>query len=187
MDYKRTIKFTGVNYKNIWLSADHHFGHANIIRFCNRPFSSVEEMDEKLISNWNALVKQNDLVLYLGDFSLLERVNQYLGRLNGNIKVVPGSHDYRWIQRLSPGWATSGKIEILPRMVSISGLLPKLPVVLCHYAMRVWDKSHYGALHFYGHSHGKLRKLINSCDVGVDCWDFKPVNFLEAAEAATSY
>ena len=49
-------------------------------------------------------------------------------------------------------------------------------LVLCHYAMRVWSRSHYGALQLYGHSHGNLPGDSQSCDVGVDCWYFEPVS-----------
>ena len=52
-------------------------------------------------------------------------------------------------------------------------------VVLCHYAMRVWSRSHHGAIHLYGHSHGNLPGDSQSCDVGVDCWDFAPVSIEE--------
>ena len=52
-------------------------------------------------------------------------------------------------------------------------------VVLCHYAMLVWSRSHHGAIHLYGHSHGNLPGDSQSCDVGVDCWDFAPVSIEE--------
>jgi len=57
-----------------------------------------------------------------------------------------------------------------------------LPVVLCHYAMRTWDRSHYGSYHLYGHSHGKLERHGWSMDVGVDCFDFYPVSLRQVIE-----
>ncbi len=50
--------------------ADTHFGHTNIIKYCNRPFSCTEDMDEALIKNWNETVSNNDVVLHLGDFGV---------------------------------------------------------------------------------------------------------------------
>ncbi len=54
---------------NIWFTSDTHFGHANIIRFCDRPFKDIQEMNERLIANWNAVVRPGDSVYHMGDFS----------------------------------------------------------------------------------------------------------------------
>lgn len=68
----------------IYFTSDHHFWHANIIRYCNRPFNSVEKMNEILIQIWNDLVAPEDEVYYLGDFSLAARpVEIYTQKLNG--------------------------------------------------------------------------------------------------------
>jgi len=55
---------------NRWIIADTHFGHKNVIKYCNRPYSSVEEMDKILITNWNKEVAPDDIVYHLGDFAL---------------------------------------------------------------------------------------------------------------------
>ena len=69
---------------NVFFIADTHFGHANVIKFCARPFASVEEMDETLIENWNAKVKGCDTVFVLGDmFYRCENVAEILWRLSG--------------------------------------------------------------------------------------------------------
>jgi calcineurin-like phosphoesterase family protein len=79
----------------IYFSSDHHFGHSNIIKYCNRPYSSVEEMNEKLIENWNATVKPEDTVYYLGDFSLSTKpVKEITPKLNGHKLLIPGNHDF---------------------------------------------------------------------------------------------
>jgi calcineurin-like phosphoesterase family protein len=93
----------------IFFSSDHHFGHNNIIRYCNRPFSSTEEMNEKLIENWNKVVGPQDFVYYLGDFSLSFRsVEVYTKRLNGLKLLIPGNHDwnhsYNKKSRTPAGW-----------------------------------------------------------------------------------
>jgi len=80
----------------IYFIADTHFGHKEIIQYCNRPFSSTDEMDEALIENWNKVVKKQDAVWHLGDFALrcdIEKMQQIFSRLNGHKYLVMGNHD----------------------------------------------------------------------------------------------
>jgi calcineurin-like phosphoesterase family protein len=153
-----------------WITADTHFGHNNIIKYCDRPFFSVWDMDETLIRNWNRIVASNDVVYHLGDFSLKKSVDEYLSQLNGQIKLVPGGHDY-WIRHVDLE-EYKGKVEILPLYKTISVLRKK--VVLCHYPMLSWDSSFHGSIHLHGHTHGKLPDLGRRADVGVDCNNFDP-------------
>jgi calcineurin-like phosphoesterase family protein len=174
-----------------WFTADQHFGHANIIRYCARPFNSVDDMDTTLIRNWNKLVGQDDVVYHLGDFTLgnVARFAALAANLNGRIHVVPGSHDERWLDGFHNEIPSrSGHfVQLLPPLVSIR--FPErgagrrsLIVVLCHYAMRVWERAHYGAWHLYGHSHGRLPPEGRSLDVGVDCHNYCPISFDAIAE-----
>lgn len=175
----------------IFFTSDTHFSHANIIKYCNRPFASVEDMDEQMVDHWNALVGPDDEVYHLGDFTLGDgrRFAKWIARLNGRIKVLPGSHDHAWLADYKPGTASlSGHpVEVLPPLVSLEfpelgdGEHPRV-VVLCHYAMRAWDRSHYGSWHLYGHSHGTLPGYGLSIEVAVDCWDFRPVSLETVAE-----
>ena len=55
---------------NTWFTADFHLGHQNIIRYCNRPFHSTSEMDEAILGNLNSLVRQDDVLYFLGDFCM---------------------------------------------------------------------------------------------------------------------
>lgn len=82
-----------------YVIADTHFGHFNIIKYCNRPFTSVEEMNEEMIRRWNAVVTPDDLVYHLGDFALgpADYVREYRTKLNGYIEMVMGNHDHRSI------------------------------------------------------------------------------------------
>jgi len=79
----------------IFITADHHFNHKNIIKYCNRPFKTVEEMDEFMIKKWNSKVDKNDIVIHLGDFSFgkKEKIKEIRKRLNGTIILVTGNHD----------------------------------------------------------------------------------------------
>lgn len=157
-----------------YFTADTHFGHANIIKYCNRPFANAEEMDEKLILNWNTVVMPGDTVYHLGDFSLgFKPAHDYLKRLNGNIIFCWGNHDNALRKHQRDGSQMRVAIADL-RDVTVEGQR----MTLCHYAMRVWNKSHHGAWHLYGHSHGTLPDDPNSLslDVGVDCWNYTPVS-----------
>lgn len=108
----------------IFFSSDHHFYHNNIIRYCDRPFSSVEEMNESMIVSWNAVVSPDDTVFYLGDFSMAFRpVETITPRLNGRKILIPGNHDFchsshkksrniddqiKWIKKYNDcGWEVS--------------------------------------------------------------------------------
>jgi calcineurin-like phosphoesterase family protein len=149
--------------KSIWFSSDTHFGHTNVIRYSNRPFLSIGEHDEILIQNWNSHVRSGDDVYFLGDFCYRnkEAASNIRKRLNGNIHFIEGNHDaaahqirhtFIWYKQLHD-------IKVGDR-----------GIVLCHYAMRVWNKSHYGNWHLYGHSHNSLPDdpCSLSMDVGVD-------------------
>ena len=184
--------------QQLWFTADHHFGHANIIRYCNRPFASVEEMDAALIRRWNELVGPHDVVYHLGDFTLqaLSKFEVVVWQLNGHLKIVPGSHDHRWLTQFRADdpelhTAPGHPVTLLPPLVSLA--LSNLRtdgysqvIVLCHYALRVWDRAHYGAWHLYGHSHGHLPSLGLSLDVGVDCHAYRPLSLTEVAEKLRS-
>lgn len=130
-------------------------------------------MDEKIIENWNKVVTKEDTVYHLGDFSFADPL-PYLERLNGTIILVPGNHD-----RAGKFY---GKIKILPALCEIK--VNEQSIVLCHYAMRVWNKSHYGSWMCYGHSHSNLPDDPNSrsIDVGVDCHNFTPLSFDQVKE-----
>lgn len=163
----------------IFFTADHHFGHENVIKYSKRPFADIQAMDTALIERWNAVVGDDDTVYYLGDFTLRDYGSfcGYTDALNGKIKFVPGGHDFRWLAN----FRAEPSIEVLPPLYSLElpeygdGKYP-LVIVLCHYSMQVWDRSHFGSYHLFGHSHGNLFGIGKSFDVGVDCWDFVPVS-----------
>lgn len=156
----------------LWFTSDTHFGHANIIRYCDRPFRSVGEMDDTLIANWNARVAPGDLVWHLGDFSFADPAD-YVPRLNGVIHLVFGNHDERWRQGLRELLPWTGEVRDLKHQGQ--------RIWLSHYAHRVWPRSHRGAWHCYGHSHGELPDAGCSTDVGVDAWNYHPIAFDDLA------
>lgn len=158
---------------NTWFTSDLHLSHKNIIKYSNRPFSDVQEMNDTLIYNWNARIEQYDHVWVVGDFcfSDIESGQNHLNRLNGIKHLIVGNHDKTAV-RLT-GWDTIDDIK----EINIKGQ----HITLCHYAMRVWNRSHHGAWHLYGHSHGSLPDDPNSrsFDVGVDCHNYQPLSFAD--------
>lgn len=154
----------------VWFTSDHHFGHRRIIELAHRPFQSVEEMDDAMIVAWNDWVRPGDTVYHLGDFAFADHT-PYLKRLNGHKRLIRGNHDHSNRVKKAEGWAS---IDTLLHVT-----VDETHLVLCHYAMRVWNRSHHGAIHLYGHSHGNLAGDSQSLDVGVDCWGFRPVTLFE--------
>ncbi|MGH9517426.1 MAG: metallophosphoesterase family protein [Terriglobales bacterium] len=160
-----------------WFTADFHLGHTNIIRYCDRPFTSAEEMNQAILERLNTLVKANDILYFLGDFAMgsVKQIGEYRRRIRCNrICAVPGNHDkqarklkdeFSWLDNLAE--------------ISIHGQ----PIVLCHYALRVWNRSNRGSWHLYGHSHGRLLDIPTSLsmDVGIDTHDFRPWHYDEIA------
>lgn len=150
-------------------TADPHFGHANIIRHCDRPFRDVDEMDRYLIDMWKSVVAPNDTIYMIGDFAHWrlkpQAIREYFDALPGDKHLVAGNHDHEATRELP--WASVSDRTT----VTVDGT----NLVLDHYAMRVWNKSRYGALQLHGHSHGALPGNSQQIDVGVDVFGFMPV------------
>jgi calcineurin-like phosphoesterase family protein len=162
-----------------FFTADTHFFHRRILEMRPR-FAAVEDMNEALVAAWNAKVGHNDVVYHLGDFALakVDDALRVLKRLNGRKHLVAGNHDKSNLrkQAFASAWAWVKDLA----QVKVEGHNRK--VFLCHYAMRVWNRSHHGAWHLHGHSHGSLEPLPHSLsmDVGVDCApDFAPFSYDE--------
>lgn len=150
----------------IFFTADTHFGHANALTKGWRQFSSTEEMDETIIENWNKTVGRKDVVYHIGDFKMAKWL--YTSRLRGKITLIRGNHDHK---KALIGESFTEVRDVL--------FLKELHIFMCHYPMRTWHKSHYGSFNFHGHAHGGLKEWDNQMDVGVDCWDFRPISFEE--------
>lgn len=165
----------------VWFTADTHFGHARIIELAKRPFDSVEVMDEWMIQAWNEVVEPTDTVYHLGDFSFADQ-RPYLDRLKGQKRLIIGNHDHSnriKKARITHTWQHVSDIEY----INVDGQ----QIVLFHYGMRVWRNSGHGALHFYGHSHNNLEGDAQSCDVGVDSWNFRPVTLESIKQRLAKY
>lgn len=157
----------------LWFTAGHHFGHANIIDLCRRPFRDSDEMDGFMVERWNATVGSNDEVWHLGNFAYRcgpNRKATIFGSLNGReIHLVRGNHDGK--TTLSLPWST------IQHYAEIR--LGSKCLILFHYALGIWSECYQGSISLHGHSYGNLRDTPTSCDVGVDAWNFKPVSLGE--------
>ncbi|HTF69015.1 MAG TPA: metallophosphoesterase family protein [Edaphobacter sp.] len=159
-----------------FFTSDTHFGHENIIKFCNRPFANVAEMNEAMIERWNAVVGEKDVVYHLGDFACRikpDEVAEIASRLNGYIYFLTGNHDDETHRAFNRGHLPNFSLLPLYYEAEIEGQ----KIVMCHYGMRTWHHDLRGTWHLYGHSHAGLPPLGKSCDVGVDAWDFTPIEF----------
>jgi calcineurin-like phosphoesterase family protein len=136
-------------------------------------------MDWKIVESWNSTISANDDVFILGDFCFgtESEIENLLLRLNGRKHLILGNHDKTIIksQHLLNMFSTvSRDREICVRLGEDS-----YDITLNHYAQLVWNKSHHGALHFWGHSHGGIAGHTQGCDVGVDAMNYVPVSFKE--------
>jgi calcineurin-like phosphoesterase family protein len=158
---------------NIFFSADLHFFSKNIIKYCNRPFSSVEEMDEALISNYNSKVTNKDTIYLLGDL-IWGHLNyaKYLSRLNGQKHLILGNHDNKQCYKKMQ---IDGLIQSMSQQKGIT--IDNKYIWMCHYPMRSWNRSFHGSYHLYGHCHNTIEDYGLSTDVGVDKWNYSPVSF----------
>lgn len=149
-----------------FFTSDEHYGHANIIEYCNRLFNSLDEMNNTIIARHNEKVGKNDIVVHVGDFcwakNYEEAQKRYISKLNGNHIFVKGSHD-RWLPK-------SAKF-IWRKM--IEGQF----VVACHYAGRTWERAYHKSWQVYGHWHEERGDEGLQYNVCVDLNDFYPVSF----------
>jgi calcineurin-like phosphoesterase family protein len=123
-------------------------------------------MNEAIILNWNSVVTKEDMVYVLGDVIFGNNENSYnlVRRLNGNKFLIDGNHD-----SITPEFkALFGWVRSYYELNHDFGGEHKQKLVLCHYAFKVWNKSHYGAWNLYGHSHGSLAPVGKQIDVGID-------------------
>ena len=162
-----------------FFTADYHFGHENIIKYCQRPFKNVEHMNNEIIKRHNQRVKPEDMVFFLGDFCFRNskggkhgegeqhKAEYYLNKLNGMFIPIRGNHD---------------------RNNSLKTIVEKVIIEYSHHRVCLVHNPAYAnnnfKFNFVGHVHNawRFKKEGNKnflCNVGVDVWDFHPVKFEE--------
>ena len=207
----------------IWFTADFHYNHGNIIKYCNRPFlaevdkaalaanggrwnsgdwkgegaskhlisdEAIRRMNKEIVDNVNRVVKPNDTLYFLGDWCFGRGDNYYnvaadcRGRIKcHNVHMIWGNHDNYDIDYLFKSCHDLFNLNI-----------DGITIVLCHYAMAAWHKSHRGSWQLYGHSHSAMEPFMDkilpnrrSLDVGIDnaaklLGEYRPFSFNEIKE-----
>jgi calcineurin-like phosphoesterase family protein len=195
--------------KDVWFTSDTHYGHKNICRGTTewkeegrdkgshsiqstRDFDTLEQMNQTLVDNINKNVKEDDILYHLGDWSFggIGNILTFREQIKcENIHLILGNHDHHieGNKNCMPG----GPNRPLNCQILFSSVqhykeisIDKQRIILCHYAMRVWNKSHHGSWMLYGHSHGSLPEYddFKTMDVGVDTNHLTPYNFEEIRE-----
>jgi len=158
-----------------YFTSDTHYWHTNVIDYTHRPFASVEEMNQTMIDNWNAIVHADDLVYHLGDFSFgsSDKHRDILEQLAGNIVFILGNHDRR--RRILAEYHPVHKgLQIVEDGVSL--YLRHKPQYDGEADRTLWNHADY---HLCGHVHQHWQRRGNIINVGVDRWDFKPRTLTE--------
>jgi calcineurin-like phosphoesterase family protein len=161
----------------LYFTSDTHFGHHNILRYCNRPFDNIDDHDNALVDNWCSVVKKGDTVYHLGDFGYtkdIERLRKICNRLTGNIVLIRGNHDTN-LDSLKFRFQAIKDTHLLSTKVLDS----KVRLFLSHYPHRTWQHRPRDCYHLYGHVHGNMGSYGLSFDVGVDCWHYRPISIVE--------
>jgi calcineurin-like phosphoesterase family protein len=163
-----------------YITSDTHFGHTNIIKYSNRPFENVDEMNEQLIARWNAKIPPGSIVYHLGDFAFMKREDRIIElakRLNGTIRLVMGNHDrlkgkvrdcFEWVRPYYESKTDDG-----------------IKVTMCHYPFMTWNKSHRNSWSLHGHCHGNLQTYPNMIAEMLASKGFDEASLLVLAEFGT--
>jgi calcineurin-like phosphoesterase family protein len=175
-----------------WFTADLHFGHANIIEYCGRPFADAASMNEALIERWNGCVHTDDTVWVLGDVALgrIDETLQLVGGLNGRKVLLAGNHDRCWAPhgKRAEGWTerylAAGFAEVRQGQMNLT--VGRRRIVACHFPYRGDSHDHdryvaerpvdKGDWLLHGHVHERWRQRGRMINVGVDAWDCRPVD-----------
>ena len=156
--------------RNIFVISDTHWGHANIIQYSNRPFSSLEEMNEKMIENWNNVVRDQDVVYHLGDVYFSKNHGDFYKRLRGRKRLILGNHD-------------SGKDKLLLdtfQKIVVWRMFPEFRLLLTHVPVHPYAMEDHSTRKFerniHGHVHLNSLKDDRYINVSCELINYTPVN-----------
>jgi len=152
--------------------ADEHYNHPNMLEYQDNPFEDIIHKEETMISNHNSVVRPNDTTVHGGDFAWVKtyrEAQKYIKRLNGNHIFLKGSHD-KWLHK-------DRSIQIWEK--EFGKRKNRIYLVVCHYWMGAWARSHYNSWHLYGHSHHDLDLPGKRHCISVENTNYFPLSFEE--------
>lgn len=171
-----------VQSDKVWFTSDLHFWHKNICKYCNRPYKSVEEMNEHIIKKWNFFIKEDDVVFLLGDigFCGIEKLRPLMSQLNGKIYLIQGNHDSdKVVAKLYEEDLIEDYFKMLEVTIVGDEECPNQQLTLCHFPMIDWNNKERGAWMIHGHQHqlpDTPSCSVAHWDVGIDKNKF-PISF----------
>lgn len=176
----------------VFFFSDPHYGHANIVRSISqwtdkenstRDFQTIEEMNNEIVNNINKMVKPDDTLICVGDWSFgnIKNVAEFRRRIHcKNLHLIYGNHD----DGIEDDETLHGHFSSLQHYKEI--VVDGIMFCLFHYKQTIWNKSHRDAYHLYGHSHAGAEHMVNgkSMDVGIDnafrlLGEYRPFTFEE--------
>ena len=185
-----STKIEPENAGKIWFTSDTHYSHTNIIKYCARPYATIEEMNEDLVNRWNSVIGPDDHVYHLGDFAFgsVDKWNWCLepGRLNGHIHLILGNHDPERIFRVGTNIERFDEI-CFQKVLIIEGWT----VYLNHFPFASFSNNFdHKVIQLLGHIHSGPTGIgcvmlngntlqWNQYDVGVDNNNYTPISWAE--------
>lgn len=163
-------------------TADLHFGHSNVIKFDNRPFADIDEMDRCLIELWNSRVAPDDDVYLIGDVCFRNNKPEewYLRQLKGHKHLVIGNHD----RKLLDNQTAMSCFETIDKMMHVRD--EDKHICLCHYPLAEWNGFFKGTYHIYGHIHNRkdgaymyMKNFENALNAGCMINNYMPASLDE--------
>lgn len=155
----------------VFVTSDTHFSHFNIIRYCNRPFLTIDEMNAAIIKKWNETVEKDDIVIFCGDFCFAkksiaaEATAHFAAALNGHKIIVKGNHDYKKLRYTELGF----EYECYQTLVIGRYMFEHKPD---------YPTDRTNIVHrYYGHMHNRsIEGLPNATNVCQDANNFQPID-----------
>ena len=177
--------------KEPYFISDFHIGHHNVIKFDGRPFRDVDEMHAEIIKRWNSVIDDDDEVYYMGDLCMRDKdtAKWVMHALKGKIHYIMGNHDrdkiIRGIDRFEHIHEYGTEILVKDDTITDKRAKGYQQIIMSHYPILSWNRSHYGSWHLHGHCHGSLMKSNQDyykrkvMDVGCNVIDYTPISYEE--------